>query len=68
MEVNTKYDLEDKVWVVNNNKVEKQTVTGIVVFHTEYNIEIEYELNSVSNIYIPEHLLFKTKEELLKSL
>ena len=75
MEVNTKYDLDDRVWTVINNKVEKQIVTGITVYHT-FNepwkgggekIDILYDLNwQVEEV--PENRLFSTKEELLKSL
>lgn len=75
MEVNTKYDLDDRVWTVINNKVEKQIVTGITVYHTfkepylggGEKIDILYDLNWQAE-EVPENRLFSTKEELLKSL
>ena len=75
MEVNTKYNIDDRVWIVLNNKVEKQIVTGITVYHTfkephlggEEKIDILYDLNWQTE-EVPESRLFSTKEELLKSL
>ena len=61
MEANTKYNIKDTVWLVNENKVVKMTVTG------PDSHEVKYSLNySLGDI--PESRVFKTKEELLESL
>ena len=68
MEANTKYDIKDNVWLINENKAVRMFVTGLVVTFTEPDShEVKYSLNySLGDI--PESCVFKTKEELLKSL
>ena len=68
MEVKTKYDIQDTVWMVSNNKVVKVIVTGLGITITgPDSYEVFYSVNH-SSIDIPENQLFKTKEELLESL
>lgn len=68
MEVKTKYDIEDNVWMVSTNKVVKTTVTGLGITLTgPDSYEVDYSVN-YSSIDIPENQLFRTKEELLESL
>ena len=68
MEVKTKYDIEDNVWMVSANKVVKTTVTGLGITLTgPDSYEVDYSVN-YSSIDIPENQLFRTKEELLESL
>ncbi len=68
MEANTKYNIKDTVWLVNENKVVKMTVTGLEITVTGPDShEVKYSLNySLGDI--PESRVFKTKEELLESL
>lgn len=66
MEVNTKYDIGDQVWLVDANKVVMRPVTGLVISMEGDTVEIKY--STWGNEDIPENLLFKTKNELLESL
>ena len=68
METKTKYDIKDMVWLVNENKTVKMSVTGLAITATGTDkYEVKYILNySLSDI--PESQVFKTKEELLGSL
>ena len=68
METKTKYDIKDMVWLVNENKAVKMSVTGLAITTTGTDkYEVKYILNySLSDI--PESQVFKTKEELLGSL
>ena len=66
MEVNTKYDIGDQVWLVDANKVVKVIVTGVVILLEGDTQEVRY--STWGNDNIPENLLFKTKNELLESL
>lgn len=68
MEAKTRFDIKDNVWLVNENKVVKMTVTGLEITVTgPVSREVKYSLNySLGDI--PESRVFKTKEELLESL
>ena len=67
MEVNTKYDIGDTVWFILQNKAHHGEITG-------YNVTVDETMNIVVIYTIhhdnkrPENKVFKTKEELLKSL
>lgn len=67
MEVKTKYNLRDKVWVIFENKATEKFVTQIDVFVGEPRVKITYELNYTSGD-VDESKLFTSKAELLKSL
>ena len=68
MEVNTKFNIRDEVWLVDENKVVKMIVSGLWITTTAPdNYEVKYDLN-YSRCEIPECMVFKTKEELLESL
>ena len=68
MEINTKFNIRDEVWLVDENKVVKMIVTGLVITTTAPDsYEVKYDLN-YSRCEIPECMVFKTKEELLESL
>lgn len=65
--VKTKYDIGDLVWLILQNKAHQGKITGYKVSVDEsMNAEITYTL--FSDDKRPECMLFKTKEELLKSL
>lgn len=68
MEVNTKFELGDTVWFVDNNKVVNLGITGITI-SVEYDqqIVIMYSLH-YGDKKIEESKAYRTKEELLKSL
>lgn len=60
MEIKTKYNLGDKVWVVRNHKLAKITIDGISLRHNGLWCTAFYNCESY-----PEEACFKTKEELL---
>lgn len=66
MEVNTKFNVGDQVWLVESNKVVMRTVTALVILWEGGTLDVKY--STCGNKEIPEHLLFKTKNELLESL
>ena len=66
MEVNTKFNVGDKVWLVESNKVVMRIVDKLVINWEGNTVDIKYSTNGSNDI--PEHLLFKTKNELLESL
>lgn len=68
MEISTKYNLNDTVWVVSGNKVIQKLVTmyKIKVDNT-HKVKVTYQLNH-DDIDVDESKLFASKEELLKSL
>ena len=72
MDYKTKFEIGDIVFLIHDNKVAKGKITGIDV--SAYNNKFEHTINT-SELYIinydekyPVNVLFKTKEELLKSL
>ena len=66
MEVNTKFNVGDKVWLVESNKVVMGLINTLVINWEGDTVDIKYSTNGSNNI--PEHLLFKTKNEVLESL
>jgi len=66
MEVNTKFNVGDQVWLVESNKVVMGLIDKLVINWEGDTVDIKYSTNGSSDI--PEHLLFKTKNELLESL
>ena len=71
MEIRTKYEIGQKVWVVNifREPIEVK-VYGIVAEVKDNNVLIDYHvgLNENGCALRKEELVFRTKEELLKSL
>ena len=66
MEVNTKFNVGDQVWLVESNKVVMGLINTLVINWEGDTVDIKYSTNGSNNI--PEHLIFKTKNELLESL
>ena len=71
MEVNSKYNINDTVWVVNRNKVIQQKIQSVET--TSYVNEKEIVKTEIVYTFIgggklPEYRVFKTKEELIDSL
>ena len=72
MEIKTKFNLWQKVYLLQNNKVNCLQIDGISVKVIalgggEEEIEISYKLCGLTDSF-DEKALFATKEELLKSL
>ena len=66
MEVNSKYNINDTVWVVSRNKVIQQKIQGIEITADKDKAEIEYTF--IGGSKLPEDRVFKTKQELIDSL
>ena len=66
MEVYSKYNINDTVWVVNRNKVIQQKIQVIEITASSHMREIEYTF--IGGGKLPEYRVFKTKEELIDSL
>jgi len=67
-DVNIKFNIGDRVWLIYENKAVEKTVTMYDVnIDKNKAVSIYYELDYVSEKYY-EDRLFPTKEELLKSL
>jgi hypothetical protein len=66
MEVNTKFNINDTVWVVCDNKVIQQKVIGIEISVEKKVITITYSLLDDSKYTETE--LYKTKQELIDAL
>ena len=68
METRTKYDIGDMEWLIHSNKAVKLRITRLIISAEEPDCwEVKYSLQHGEAEY-PENQLFKTKEELLKSL
>ena len=67
MEVQTKFNINDTVWVVADNKVTQRRITGIEISVEDPALpKITY--TTISDIKYPEQDVFKTKQELIDSL
>lgn len=71
LEVQTKYYLKDRVWLISGNKAVENMITQFdIAVEGTYDcpeIKVTYKLNYESGD-IDENKLFTSKEELLKSL
>ena len=67
MQIETKYNINDEVWFINNNKVKNLSIMAIMTFFEKNTLTIEYGLNSYIGKF-KESDLFATKEDLIKSL
>lgn len=75
MNINTKYNVGDKVWLMHDNQVKDALVESI---HTTTTIEGSFTHSSTETRYYivsgatrlgkPENQCFRTKQELLESL
>lgn len=68
---NSKYDINDVVWYITDNKVLSGKVTGVFISIDSHDLfpgeKVSYILN-FGDVKIKEEQLFSTKEELLKKL
>ena len=68
MKATTKYDIEDWVWSLCNNRAVRLDVTRVIVsIEGDGLCEASYPLH-YGDEEIPESKLFKTREELLNTL
>ena len=67
MEVQTKFNINDTVWVVADNKVTQRRITGVEISVEDPALPtITY--TTIGDIKYPEQDVFKTKQELIDSL
>ena len=67
MEVQTKFNINDTVWVVADNKVTQRRITGIEI-SVEDSALPKITYTTIGGIKYPEQDVFKTKQELIDSL
>ena len=71
MDIKTKYEIGQRVFYMDNNKVKEGTIDRIYIdaqYNANYNkVKISYRLFTTAKFY-EDNELFPTKEELLKSL
>ena len=78
MEIETKFDVGEDLWFIQDNEVCSSPVSCVIVILNQNNreecgeiknhIQIKYGLGFDSIKYLPETEVFESKEELLKSL
>lgn len=76
MKFKTKFNLKEKVWYMKNNKPTKVIIPAIEIFYVNTNQDtIKYNAKDVINpvtwldhTNLFDDMLFRTKDELLKSL
>ena len=76
MKFETKFNINDHVWYIKNNKVTEVSISAIEIFYVNTNQDrIKYNAKNITNsvswldhINLFEDTLFKSKEELLLSL
>ena len=71
MEVNSKYNINDTVWVVNRNKVIQQKIQGVETtsyVNEKEIVKTEIEYTFIGGCKLPEDRVFKTKQELIDTL
>lgn len=67
MEVQTKFNINDTVWVVVDNKVTQRRITGVEICVEDSALpKITY--TTIGDIKYPEQDVFKTKQELIDLL
>ena len=71
MEVNSKYNINDIVWVVNGNKVIQQKIQSVETtsyVNEKEIVKTEIEYTFIGGSKLPEDRVFKTKQELIDTL
>ena len=71
MELKTKFNVKQKVYVLLDNKVDYRSINGInIIVNDSGKFGIRYRLSGLNDysFRFDENELFATKEELLKSL
>ena len=66
MKIKTKFELDDKVWIINDNKPIRLSVTNIKIMARLNGTDISYGIwSGVETIYRNEYECFSTKKELI---
>ena len=71
MEVNSKYNINDIVWVVNRNKVIQQKIQSVETtsyVNEKEIVKTEIEYTFIGGSKLPEDRVFNTKQELIDTL
>lgn len=71
MEVNSKYNINDTVWVVNRNKVIQQKIQSVETtsyVNEKEIVKTEIEYTFIGGSKLPEDRVFNTKQELIDTL
>ena len=71
MEVNSKYNINDTVWVVNRNKVIQQKIQSVETtsyVNEKEIVKTEIEYTFIGGDKLPEDRVFNTKQELIDTL
>lgn len=68
MTIETTFGFGNKVYFLNNNKIEYGTVTEVHAVKGPGKAYISYKVNFLTDITMPEERCFRTKEELLETL
>jgi len=66
MKIETKYSLEQSVWLISNNKISEGSVDGITIDVTRHELSIKYMVKPVR--LCKESELFASKADLINSL
>ena len=71
MEVNSKYNINDIVWVVNRNKAIQQKIQSVETtsyVNEKEIVKTEIEYTFIGGCKLSEDRMFKTKQELIDTL
>jgi hypothetical protein len=68
MTIKTKFNMKDKVWIMQNNRPTEKEVSYIRVKVGYDTINIYYKFGVTDNLEVNEHHLYETKEHLINSL
>ena len=71
MEVNSKYNINDTVWVVNRNKVIQRKIQSVETtsyVNEKEIVKTEIEYTFIGGDKLPEDRVFNTKQELIDTL
>lgn len=76
MNITTKFNIDDRVWLIKDNKIIQVTISAIEVFYVATNMDrVTYNAKNITNSVswldhqkLQESLLFKSKKDLLLSL
>lgn len=72
MQIETKFNVDEEVFIMFQNKVQKSKIYWIDIRVYSEGISIKYDIRTVPEGYcdgqIPENRIFATKQELLNSL
>ena len=69
MVVESKFDRNDMVWVMQNNKPTLRKIIGIIITVSNFSYpSVHYSFNLGDNYRVAESSVFKTKEDLINSL